>query len=244
MDMEFYEQSVLPEYGTIWGGQPVRGVYSYGTHTARWSDEGWQCNCGRGNTRLGMNRIGYEEQARSHIEVQASVARYTVSGKLDLYIPCPCCPPGRAADLLRDDTRSQYEYFCKKCAWRSETITDEHLAVRRTTSTSPTESKETEMNINTLKARRDELDEQIAYLERLPAEPVVDEGEPNVIHFVKTFDGAGSYIYAAVQAEGMWYTTGPRSPKAYTWEQLIQWIVLGDREIQIWHCTGYDLLNG
>ena len=31
------------------------------------------------------------------------------------------------------------------------------------------------------------------------------------------------YKYAAIKCNGLWYTTGPKSPKAYTWDDLIQW---------------------
>lgn len=36
------------------------------------------------------------------------------------------------------------------------------------------------------------------------------------------------YRYAAIKAKGLWYTTGPRSPKGYTWDELTAW--LGDPE--------------
>jgi hypothetical protein len=31
------------------------------------------------------------------------------------------------------------------------------------------------------------------------------------------------YLYAAIKADNLWYTTGPKSPKAYTWQNLIDW---------------------
>jgi hypothetical protein len=31
------------------------------------------------------------------------------------------------------------------------------------------------------------------------------------------------YLYAAIKADGLWYTTGPKSPKAFTWQSLVDW---------------------
>ncbi len=32
------------------------------------------------------------------------------------------------------------------------------------------------------------------------------------------------YHYAAIKADGLWYTTGPNSPKGYTWDELVSWL--------------------
>ena len=36
--------------------------------------------------------------------------------------------------------------------------------------------------------------------------------------------GGVKYRYAAIRAEGIWYTTGPNSLKGYTWDELVSWI--------------------
>jgi len=37
-----------------------------------------------------------------------------------------------------------------------------------------------------------------------------------------------TYSYAAVRVNGLWYTTGPKSPKGYRWEDLLAWMDSGD----------------
>lgn len=51
-----------------------------------------------------------------------------------------------------------------------------------------------------------------------------------VIMFNKTFstNRAKVYNYAAIRAGGRWFTTGPKSPKSYTWVELISWMVGSD----------------
>jgi hypothetical protein len=39
------------------------------------------------------------------------------------------------------------------------------------------------------------------------------------------------YFYAAIKADGLWSTTGPRAPKSYTWDELIKWMGDGVEEI-------------
>jgi hypothetical protein len=62
----------------------------------------------------------------------------------------------------------------------------------------------------------------------------VDDFEPGaVIVFNKRFNEYGGrsipwskpYFYAATKdPNGLWSTTGPRSPKGYTWDELIRWM--------------------
>lgn len=67
-------------------------------------------------------------------------------------------------------------------------------------------------------ARLDQID-------RMPVEPQPKDGDPNVIFFRKFSRSNKIYDYAAIQvADGTWYTTGPSSPKSYTWEQLMNWL--------------------
>lgn len=71
-----------------------------------------------------------------------------------------------------------------------------------------------------------EVQAKIDYLESLPKEPVWDDDKPNVIYFQKQFSEGGRFFdYAAIKAgDGLWYTTGPRTPKGFTWQALIEWI--------------------
>lgn len=55
-----------------------------------------------------------------------------------------------------------------------------------------------------------------------------DYPDGTIIKFRKRFGNSTWYRYAAIKAKGLWYTTGPRSPKGYTWDELTAW--LGDPE--------------
>lgn len=103
-----------------------------------------------------------------------------------------------------------------------------------------------------LSARRDRLEreaarlsERIAMLDNLPEEPELDaDGEPLVICFRRTFSKRGTrqYDYAAIKAgDGLWYTTGPRTPKGYKWPEFIQW-VQENGPVDVWLAVGYDAL--
>ena len=66
-----------------------------------------------------------------------------------------------------------------------------------------------------------------------------------VITFGKVFPGGTrEYQYAAMKTIhledkygdnqlplGLWYTTGPKSPKGYTWDELVNWMGKGVKEI-------------
>jgi hypothetical protein len=56
-----------------------------------------------------------------------------------------------------------------------------------------------------------------------------DEWEDGtVLFFKKRFSPTGKeYDYAVLKTDGLWYTTGPRSPKGYNWEELIGWMLQG-----------------
>lgn len=105
--------------------------------------------------------------------------------------------------------------------------------------------------VDELKARRERLEreaarlsDRIEMLDNLPEEPVFEDGEPSVIYFGRTFSkrGAKRYDYAAIRAgDGLWYTTGPRTPKGYKWAEMIQW-VLDNGAVQIWIATAYEEL--
>lgn len=46
----------------------------------------------------------------------------------------------------------------------------------------------------------------------------------DIIFFEVRFPQNKMYRYAAIRSNELWYTTGPSAPKAYTWEQLVNWL--------------------
>jgi hypothetical protein len=79
------------------------------------------------------------------------------------------------------------------------------------------EIEEIEAEIRRLKERK-------RFLQRIPADVYLDG---TVITFTKRFSeyrGAPVYLYAAIKANGMWYTTGPKRHSPWTWEKLMQWL--------------------
>lgn len=50
--------------------------------------------------------------------------------------------------------------------------------------------------------------------------------EGAVIRFKKQFAKDGKqYSYAAIKAEGKWYTTGYNAPKGFNWDEFVIWLV-------------------
>lgn len=86
--------------------------------------------------------------------------------------------------------------------------------------------------LNRMKALEAELTE----LNKLPDEPTSEGVFPPIVVFRKKFGGAGSsrpyvnsdteYVYAFIKSpgDGRWYGTGPKSPKGYTWDELMDWL--------------------
>jgi hypothetical protein len=74
-------------------------------------------------------------------------------------------------------------------------------------------------------------------------------GEPEgpYIVFTKVFpNGNRRYTYAAARAGGrggLWYTTGPRSPKGYTWEKLYEWITEEGAQYEIKVVIGVQMIE-
>jgi hypothetical protein len=57
-----------------------------------------------------------------------------------------------------------------------------------------------------------------------------------IISFGKIFPGGTiTYQYAAIKINNLWSTTGPRAPKSYTWDELINW--MGEGVQEIWYVT-------
>lgn len=97
------------------------------------------------------------------------------------------------------------------------------------------QEQETEMNRNDIERQMVALRRQLTRLEEQLEKQsefealydVVDDG--TVISFEYQFtDGGAIYSYAAIYTNGLWYTTGPRSPKGYTTNDLIRWLSEGN----------------
>jgi hypothetical protein len=87
-----------------------------------------------------------------------------------------------------------------------------------------------------LERRIEQMQAELEYIEELPNEPLMEaEGQdgPNVIWWEGRFpNGTQTYTYAAVRtSDGRWFTTGPMSPKGYSWADLITWIAERARPI-------------
>jgi len=56
-----------------------------------------------------------------------------------------------------------------------------------------------------------------------------DYAEGDVVKFTKQFvPGGKAYLYAAIKANDAWYTTGPKSPKGYSWDEFVLWLIGGE----------------
>jgi hypothetical protein len=47
--------------------------------------------------------------------------------------------------------------------------------------------------------------------------------------------GTKVYSYAAIKCGGLWYSTGPNAPKAYSWSQMVDWWSAATNDIEIWY---------
>lgn len=113
------------------------------------------------------------------------------------------------------------------------------------------------MNTEALRREAARLLIEADKIDARPSEPVglrfkkkKREPQVNVIWWRMRFDkannhrdGSGTrwYHYAAVKtSEGLWSTTGPQSPKSYTWDQLIDWIYANMENPRIYHGVVFD----
>lgn len=104
----------------------------------------------------------------------------------------------------------------------------------------------TSPRLSMLERRIARLQAEADRIASLPTEPQgMEEDGTNVIYFVKNFGGSNMYDYAAVKAgDNLWYTTGPRTPKGYRWEDLIAWITDdGQTDVTIWATTEMEPLG-
>jgi len=72
-----------------------------------------------------------------------------------------------------------------------------------------------------------------------------DWEEGTVIRFDKVFTyGGKTYAYAMLKAGGLWYSTGPRAPKAFTWEEMIAWLLEGPHATtEMWVVSEYTNID-
>ena len=69
------------------------------------------------------------------------------------------------------------------------------------------------------------LAEALAEEERTREKFGDDQEDGAVIAFKVRFSKRGvNYDHAALRSGGLWYTTGPRSPKGFTWSELTEWL--------------------
>lgn len=99
------------------------------------------------------------------------------------------------------------------------------------------------------------IDSQIAYLEarlekareqqeRIAALPDFEAfPDESVLFFRMQFqEGGQSYTYAMIKCNGLWYTTGPRSPKAYTSDTILEWFSQHNA-YDIWEAVEWERLD-
>jgi len=68
------------------------------------------------------------------------------------------------------------------------------------------------------------LEERKRFLQHIPRDDFLDGA---VVTFKKRFSEdrfAKVYLYAAIKADGMWYTSGPKRNGPWSWEDLMRWI--------------------
>lgn len=111
-----------------------------------------------------------------------------------------------------------------------------------------------------LEEQKAELERQQAFLDQLPKEPAmkdeVTDGEEGVdlvpvVYFKKQFEGSDKvYDYVVLRArDGLWYTTGPRTPKGYSWHELLLWLMETSPdhqlpEIKVSYVEDWSVLHG
>jgi hypothetical protein len=103
-----------------------------------------------------------------------------------------------------------------------------------------------------VKAQRlaDEEDKKSYWIAEHYGEDIYETG--NIIHWEMSFQYHGNtklknptgrvYQYAAIKADSLWFTTGPKSPKAYTWDELTTWFEKNKVE-QLWFVTEMNLVE-
>lgn len=82
---------------------------------------------------------------------------------------------------------------------------------------------------------RAERDARIKAMERFGPDNYPDHA---IIHFdYQFYEDTKVYAYAAIKCNGLWYSTGPRAPKAYTWAQMIEWWLRSTCDVDLHYVT-------
>jgi hypothetical protein len=91
-----------------------------------------------------------------------------------------------------------------------------------------------------LMAEQARIDRELRRLDRFPWEDPFVDGD--VISFNKVFpNSTTTYNYAAIRTNGHWYTTGPRNPKHYLWDELVEFLGSGGADIYLMNKSGSEL---
>lgn len=94
--------------------------------------------------------------------------------------------------------------------------------------------------------RIEQMQAELEKIEDMPSEPEgMDDGANAILWDARFPGGTRTYSYAARKADdGLWYTTGPRSPKGYSWSDLINWIYENSEdEPTLWTVSEWSILN-
>lgn len=87
-----------------------------------------------------------------------------------------------------------------------------------------------ELVLRVVSAQLERRELQLRELDRYPTDDPFADGD--TLHFTKTFpNGPREYSYAAYRTNGLWYVTGSRAPNGASWEQLVNFMGLGVRDI-------------
>ena len=81
---------------------------------------------------------------------------------------------------------------------------------------------------DTILSRMRALETELSEIDSFPRNEDFREGD--IIAFTLTgpnhHGNAKVFLYAAIKGtDGLWSTTGPRSPKSYVWDDLISWFL-------------------
>lgn len=94
-----------------------------------------------------------------------------------------------------------------------------------------------------LRRRADDIEARAVVKEDI--KKVLPDDADTVIFFRKRFDDGITYTYGAVafkldgRSSSYWATTGPRSPKYYTTDELIEWMTADNGVEELWVCTEF-----
>lgn len=115
--------------------------------------------------------------------------------------------------------------------WPIEPLWSAHNAGIRT--------RQLQARINTHIRQLDELTAQLSAAETFGPDVYTDGA---VITFIKQFQEDGvAYHYAMIKARGLWYSTGPKAPKAYAWEDMVVWLTSGPvPTTELWYATDFE----